>query len=140
MSGTYVRIGCKAKKTGTSIVQGEAQSVTCSFTARENISAYRVVYADGTGGAFLADKDNTMNDPIGVALHAAVLDNNLEVLMFGKITDPTFSMFTVGDTLYLGDDGLITNVPATTGYHVRLGSYAGNNMVFIDIDERICLP
>lgn len=119
----------------------DAAKITCEFTAQESISAYRVIYTDGAGGAFLADKDlSPDSEPVGVSITAATTGNIVDVQMFGKITDPYFgTIFSPGDDLFLGDDGLITNTPATSGYHIRVGKYVGNNTIFLDIDERICL-
>jgi hypothetical protein len=106
--------------------------------ASENISALKLVYADVLN-CYLADNsDELKTSVIGVALNGANIGEEVEIKTSGELKDIFFN-FSIGEKLFLGANGAITNTPPSSGYHVCIGHGLGSGAIFINIESEIVL-
>ena len=111
-----------------------------NLVANENISALKIVRQD-TGGVLLADIGAQLDsEALGVSRDAATLGSNLRVITYGRVDDTSFG-FTLNEPLFLGNNGLITNLaPTNSGeYIVRIGYSLGIGSIFIDIESPVLI-
>lgn len=122
-------IAKKPKDSSQLIVKREAVEV---------ISALKLVASAGANLIKIAEPDESFEDAqvLGVAINAAIVGAQVEVLLNGVITDLSFN-FPLNSLLYLGDNGTITDVQPTTGYRVSVGKATGINEIYIEIQETI---
>ena len=126
--------------TGKMDLVGDVQNNadTIKKIASENISALKLVYVDSLN-CYLADnQDNAKTSIIGVALNTASIGDEVEIQTEKEIKDPFFN-FSLGEKLFLGVNGEITNVPPMTGTHVCIGHGLGSGAIFINIESEIVL-
>lgn len=102
-----------------------------------NISAIKAVYKTVDGVA-LGEFNTTINEStiIGITRTSAADGDKLKYKTLGKLEDSSLN-FPINDPLYLGANGLITNVAPTEGFRVRLGTSNGSNSMQILIEEPI---
>jgi len=116
-----------------------ARVLQTKLIASETISALRLVYQTSPGEAALADYQNaTKKDVVGIALTSATVGNEVVVLYFGRVVDAFFN-FPLNDSLFLGNNGIVTNVPPASDYSVRIGKSLGSGAIFINIERPIIL-
>lgn len=108
--------------------------------AGQTLSAQRIVIMDSDGKLYYGDKDtvSTAKKTLGLTLHSGNLDEDIRVLLSGRISDPSFS-FTLGMSIYLGNNGLLTQIYPTSGYVLKLGIPVDANTFILKIDIPIIL-
>lgn len=112
-------------------------NITETKTASETISALKLVTAIDATQVEVAEKDNYPNSKVlGLALTAANIGEQVEVLLFGKHTDASFT-FTLNEPLFLTSAGVISSIAPTTEFSVNIGHSLGAGAIFIDIQEQI---
>lgn len=106
--------------------------------AGETISALRVVY-ELHGQVFLLDQaDATHIDLLlGIAITSGDVGDTIIVQRAGTLDDANWTW--TADPVYLGSNGMITQVAPTTGFRVRLGASPMPTRINLDISEPIDL-
>jgi len=116
-----------------------AKVLQTKLIASETISALRLVYQTSPSEAGLADYQNaSKKDAVGIALTSATVGNEVVVLYFGRVVDAFFN-FPLNDSLFLGNNGIVTNVPPVSDYSVRIGKSLGAGAILIKIERPIIL-
>lgn len=108
-------------------------SISFSLEMSGAMSASRVLYASPTGPA-LADKDvlSAQDKILGLTISStSVAGEFVSVLGEGYHTDPSYT-FTPGP-VYLGNSGLLTQTPPTTGLLVQLGVAISATELYFDV-------
>ena len=109
-----------------------------TFVAGMVISALKLVYCDINENVFVADNEDVFDKAlvVGMALNAATLGNNVEVLIFGIYEDLSWN-WTANDLLFLDTNGNITSVPPIVGYQTTIGKALSNNSILLNIKDPI---
>ena len=113
-----------------------AMKLQDTYVAAENISALRAVRLINANECELGDPDTIYEDAkvVGISLTAATTGNNVEVLTFGILEDPFFT-FPLNEPIFLAPNGVVTDVPPTTGFSTQIGHSLGTGQIFINIRE-----
>lgn len=93
----------------------DAVSISDTYTAGEDISAYNVLAQGSDGKVYVADSSDTsdIQKVIGLAETSASTDDSISVRSVGKMTNAGWS-WTPGAKLYYTNSGTLTeSVPAT---------------------------
>lgn len=105
--------------------------------ADETVSALKVVTATSQTNLKLADKSSfTDAQSLGVSISSGNMGEKIKFVSFGQIDDSSFN-FPLKEPLFLGDNGLITATPPTTGFVTTVGYSLGLGSIFVDIEEPI---
>jgi len=103
----------------------------------ENISALRLVTAIDSTDIELANNNiYSSSKVLGLSLQSGNIGDEIEVLLFGKVEDNSFS-FTLNEPLFLTSNGQITSTAPTSDFSVNIGHSLGVGAIFIDIKEPI---
>jgi hypothetical protein len=135
---------CDTPSTGGGSVDFATESLSAQILkiqaiAGEVISATKLVYMIDETTCGLSDKDIlSKKDAIGIALNAALPGSSVDILLFGRFVDLFFT-YPVNTSLYLGNNGNITDIAPSTGYSVLIGKGLGTGAIFIDIERPIIL-
>jgi hypothetical protein len=118
------------------LFSNDAQRLSKTFTAGEDITAFQYVRLGVSQEVFVATNNATFEDAKvrGLALNAGLTGENISVLLFG-LDDANSFNFTINNPFFLGVNGAaIQNPPVTVGeFVVELGESLGNGVVFNDI-------
>lgn len=108
--------------------------------ANETISAVCAVKLDSPTNISKATNDTTINNATvyGVTRTAGTAGSNIEVVTTGNFYDSSLN-FPVNDSIYLGLNGVLTNVAPATGFLTQIGVSGGPGLIIINIDEPIIL-
>lgn len=122
------------------VAVAEAAAVVNNFTAGETIARLKVIYYDHiTTKVLKADKSSIITAScIGIAKTAGSLNNTIEAIQYGLLTDPSFS-FTPGELIFLSEDGDMTITAPDTGYLTRVGRAVTANTILVLIESPITL-
>lgn len=112
-------------------------SPVITLTAGADIGGHRGVSVGPDGLGMYADKGSAP-DCIGVSAGAAVDGAALAVQTSGEMTESSWS-WNPGEPVYLGDNGLLTQTPTTTGNLVVIGTATGEKRLLINIEQPIQL-
>lgn len=120
-----------------SIVNDSAKFLVDDRVLAENISALKLVRAINESEIVLAEP-TTYNESkvLGVTLQGGVTTDEVEVLLFGKLEDPSFN-FPLNEPLFLTTNGTITDVPPVTGFSANIGYSLGLGAIFINVQEQV---
>ena len=119
------------QRTSTSAISATKLKIT--RIAQEAITVSEVVKAFSSTQCALATGDTIKADAmvLGIADNSAAIGEDVDIILLGVVTDAIFSVFTLNDPLFLDEDGGITNVKRTSGFHVAVGkSLGGNDILF----------
>lgn len=106
------------------------------YIAGETISATKFIYLLN-GEVFLAQPDVfSKSISVGVAKTAGSAGSNILTQDVGDFYDSSFSL-TLGEPVYLGENGSITQTQPLTGFRVLLGFSIATNGIRISIQEPI---
>ncbi len=110
----------------------------CTKVATETMSAIRLVKLDNPTDVSLATSDSTCPDAtvLGVSRTAANATENVEIVTSGKLYDSSFN-FPVNSPLFLGINGIITDVAPTTGFLTQIGTSGGPGLINININDPV---
>src|SRR4030067_2042131 len=94
--------------------------------ANESISALSLVYLDTS--LTCRNADNLIYNTsicVGIALNGGAIGDLIKILSFGIVEDPFF-IFGLNDPIYLGLNGVITDIAPTSGILVKIGNGLGD--------------
>lgn len=100
-----------------------------SIIAPSNFGGQRIIAFNGTNyfyASYLTPLDSIKT--IGISKNAASVGTELKIQTLGNLTDPSFT-WDIGTILYLGDNGLLTNIPPTTGLFWELAKVVYQNTI-----------
>lgn len=109
--------------------------------ADETISALRLVSAVSPTNVELGQPSGGEPRVIGVSRTSGSLGDQIEVITTGEVSDSFFN-FPANTKLFLGPDGVITDVVPTapsSDYLVRIGHSLGPGRIFLNIEAPIRL-
>lgn len=105
-----------------------------------SMSALRVVWEGSDGIVHALDKDD--GDHIGLiaglTITATGAEGSVVVQRAGPVDDDAWSWVTSG-LIWLGDSGIPTQTPPTTGYDVQIGYAVSPTRIYLDIQPPINL-
>lgn len=109
-----------------------------TVVAGQTLGGHRAIYVIGNQ-AFYADYQSPFAVlTLGIITHAATEGEEVAVLTDGEITEPSWN-WTPESVIYLGNNGMLTQVPPTTGALVELGIAVSAQRLFVRIQETIFL-
>lgn len=108
------------------------ENITLSMMLAEPLSAWTCVRADSAGRLIrctnAAEHQQTF---LGLLMQAGASDDHVMVLTQGRASDASFLRFTIGDVLFIGDDGMLTNQKPLTGYMQIVGSVTATQEIVL---------
>ena len=109
-----------------------------SLLADADIGSQRVVKVTSTGCNY-ADSSNTLDSGkvVGFTFQSATLGSLIKIISEGTLNG--FYALLPGLPIYLGLNGLITQVPVTSGIHQQLGVASSTDSIIISISQPITL-
>lgn len=107
-----------------------------AVVAAVDLGGHRVVTVDG----LYADASDitTMNKGAGLTVVAVSAGQTTAAYNTGVITEPSWN-WSVGQPVYLGLNGLLTQTPPTTGYLLRIGQPKSATSLIVEIAQPIQL-
>lgn len=129
--------------TGQQGPTGPSGAAVMPVTAGEALGGNRLVVLDSNGAAFYASNADVghLRRVFGMTLGAASAGSSVDVLRFGRITEPSWS-WQLELPVFLGVNGLLTQTPPVFGqafFSLVVGFPISNNEIFLDIGEPITL-
>lgn len=94
-------------------VLGAVENLSISMAAGESLGGHRLVQAGVDGRVVYADKDNGRG-LMGMTLGAALTGSPVRIAVSGIVREVSWS-WDMSSPLFLGNNGLITQTPPTTG-------------------------
>jgi len=108
----------------------------CCAIAGETISAIKAI-VQSVGNVLLAEPDTYSNATVlGISITSATASSEIKYKKAGELYDTSLN-FPLNDPLYLGAEGLITNVAPVSGFRTRVGHSLGVGGMMIQIEEPI---
>lgn len=116
---------------------GSGGLILPSAVAAEPLSGHRAVYlaADGLRHASASDTANA-DSVLGITVSAASSGANASYQFDGELIFPA-TPFTPRDPVWLGENGVLTQVPPLTGLSIMIGVAKANNVLSINIQQPI---
>ena len=104
------------------------------------LSGHRAVYIKENSKVNYADKDDLTSAlmVLGITVAAASADTLVDVQYSGELVEPSWN-WVVNSPVYLGSNGLLTQVVPTTGLIRQLGIPSAPTSLFIEIQSLIKL-
>ena len=119
-----------------------AKRLIDSKIADSSMSALTFVMATSDTNVDFANNNLAYSNAtvLGITLNAVAAGNPVEILLFGKLSDPFFS-YPVNDILFLTTGGSISNIaPTAIGIHsTTIGYSLGSGAIFLNIEKPIIL-
>lgn len=117
----------------------DAEKIVMKRDLSANTSALKLVCIDASNQFVVGDPSNyQLSQVVGVTLQAGLAGSLVSAHLFGKLDDPFFT-FPLHDSLYLGSNGVVTNIVPIVGHDVLVGHSLGNGSIFINIQEPLIL-
>lgn len=114
------------------------QSGLCeTWPAGETLSGHRAVILDG-GELFYADKDdlNHLHIVRGVTTRASLAGAEGHITVYGWLAEAGWN-WTPGLPIYVGNNGVLTQTPPTTGFRLIIAVAYNATTIFINPKEPI---
>lgn len=110
-----------------------------AYPAGEILGGHRVVKIVGSE-AFYADPSDVLGAHlvVGVTQHAATLGGNVRVQIAGPMIEGSWS-WNVDEPIYLGSNGVLTQVPAAGGALVMIAVPVSPDAIMINVRQPIFL-
>ena len=109
------------------------------YLAGATLSALKAVYADVSGDVLAADSSNlATSNVVGVTKTSASIGASIDVVTYGALNDALWS-WTVGQLVYVGAAGALTQTPPTTGYVCQVGIAVKTTQVNINLQQIVIL-
>jgi hypothetical protein len=123
---------------GDSSGVGGASRVSFTRSAAQAIGAHRIVRSVSATQVDYASQDDLSHadDVLGLSLNAASTGAQVEVLRDGEIVEPSWSFIALLP-IYLGVNGLLTQVPPASGFLLPVGFATSPTSAVIDIGTPI---
>jgi hypothetical protein len=109
---------------------GDINAVVFTRHTAQTLSGHRVVHLDFDGTLAYASSDGIAQGPFMLTTGAADADTEVSVLAIGEITEPSWA-FEPGP-VFLGLNGLLTQIAPTQGYVIRVGYATSPTSMFFD--------
>lgn len=118
----------------------DAAAEIYTLPAGATLSGHRMVYKDANGKAQYASNTSQSQtlSILGMTTGAAVLDDPVQVIRAGEITEPSWT-WTLGQPVFLSTDGLLTQTVPTTGFLRIIGFPTAATSLLISLHEPIAL-
>lgn len=101
----------------TKLNRAAGENVTYALTLAEPLSAWVCVRTNADGDALTCtNAAEFQQDLVGITTQAGTAGETVTVITQGRATDSSFARFAVGDALFVGEDGTLTNTPPNSGY------------------------
>ena len=119
---------------------GPAASSFVTYPADIAISGHRIVRSNQLGRALYADSSTLAdaNAVIGLTLNAALAGDPVNIQVAGEVQEPSWS-WTVGLPVFLGANGLPTQVATVTGFQLIVGVATASDRLVLGIKQPIIL-
>lgn len=109
---------------------GSSEVIGITVTAGEAIGGHRAVTFDAAGEAVLADhRTLAAGAALALSTHAASSGADLTVQASGPIEEPGWSW--QPGPIYVGQDGVLTQTPPTSGVLAQIGSALGPSKMIV---------
>lgn len=108
--------------------------------AGENLGGQRVVISSGSNNVLLADSTNLAHKNLimGITLGAAMNGSAATIRTAGEMFESSWN-WTPGVNIYLGANGLLTQIPPTTGFLKVIGVALTATLIRVQIQPTIIL-
>lgn len=119
--------------------QSEGVSNLVNFTAGATIFGHRVVCLDGTSVRHpLLSNTLDAERVVGISIQSVSSGSQVAVAAFGPVSESSWA-WPGGATLFVGDNGVLTTTPPTTGWIVSIARVASATSIIVDIQTPIFL-
>lgn len=120
-------------------IQHETRSIFADVIAGEELSGHRIVYIKNNK-AFYASESNyeVVHYQLGMTTHAASQNQQVKVLLQGIFSEWTWN-FDVTKSLFLGQNGFITQDPPTVNLCICLGKVLNSKSILFNPQNFILL-
>jgi hypothetical protein len=117
-----------------------AKEIVTSVQYGETLSALKLVYIASDGKAYLATSQDTYEKALvaGITKTAGVENSINDILVFGRIDDPSFS-YSGTQELFLTTLGNISNIPPAAGIVAFVAKSLNTGSIFINFKHIINL-
>jgi hypothetical protein len=108
--------------------------------AGETLSGHRAVILSATGAAYYADK-NTLSHigrVYGITVNAALVGGQVQLVRVGNVTESGWN-WTPDVPVYLGANGVLTQVEPTIGFLQAIGIAVAPTTLFVSLHEPFLL-
>lgn len=119
----------------------EAATLVKRIDSPLSVGGHRVLSINANGGIVYASSDDQSMAPrsvFGVTLGAAVAGGHVDVLIYGEIVESTWN-FDVQLPIFLGSNGVMTQIPPASGWSIILGQPTSTNSMLFNPREPIVL-
>ena len=126
------------------VAVGKASTVVITRKASEPILRGELVRGSSPNHVELADptSDSESASVLGMALNAAAIEDDVEILILGVITDSIFNIFGTNVPIFLDDDGGVTDIRPSSpskNFLVDIGKSLGGGDILILIQKPVTL-
>lgn len=111
-----------------------------SYVAATPIGGHRVVALNASAKVIYADNTQMgqFGAVLGISLGAANADASVDILRMGEIEEPSWSWL-LGQPVFLGTNGLLTQTPPTTGFSLVVGFPVAPTRLFVSFREPVII-
>lgn len=114
------------------------QAVTDVISSADHaLGGHRVVRATATGVTYASAEDPEVAAVLGVTTHAANAANDITIRVSGALTEPSWTW--QPGPVYLASNGLLSQIPPTTGAIKEIGVAINQTTLLIRIQPEINL-
>ena len=108
--------------------------------AGENLGGHRAVIVDNDNKVYYGDRTNFahMYKVVGITRGAANIGTNVEIQTYGLMTELSWNWI-AGQPIFLGTNGLLTQIPPTTGFSLIIAKALTSTDIFISVKIPIIL-
>jgi hypothetical protein len=122
---------------GVVSVAGGSDSAYVTKIADITLSGHRLVTMATTTTVTYADKDSAYH-VLGMTTNSAMAGSSVSILTAGEIVEPSWS-FTINNPVYLGNNGLLTQVVPVSGCILQVGLATAPTKLLIGIQLPIII-
>lgn len=120
--------------------KGESSAVLNIYTAGASLSGHRMVTLNSSQQLIYATNINLdhAEKVLGMTMGAAAAGDLTQVIRSGELSEPSWN-WTLGQPIFLGLDGLLTQVPPASGFLLHVAFPISATRVFVDIKQALIL-
>ncbi len=117
-----------------------AKEVVATVTYGETIGALKLIYIGNDGRAYLATSAGTYEQAsaIGITRSGGNANDVRQILLFGRVDDPSFT-FPLVEDLFLGTLGNLVDIAPVSGHYKPIGQSLQTGSIFLNIGKTIVL-
>lgn len=118
---------------------GSGSSVIVTGTAGVDLSGHQAVVRQADGTFVYADNTTPAHLalPVGITSGAATSGDQVQVVMFGELTEPSWTW--APGPIFLGAGGALTQTVPDSGFLAQLAAATGATTVFVDRSPSVAL-